>query len=29
MAKGSRIGPKLLDELLEDQDPKQVLSSDG
>ena len=29
MAKGSRIDPKLLDELLKDQDPKQVLSSDG
>ena len=29
MAKEFRIDPKLLDELLEDQDPKQVLSSDG
>ena len=29
MAKEFRIDPKLLDELLKDQDPKQVLSSDG
>ena len=29
MAKGSRIDPKLFDELLKDQDPKQVLSSNG
>ena len=29
MAKGSRIDPKLFDGLLKDQDPKQVLSSDG
>ena len=29
MAKEFRIDPKLLDELLKDQDPKQVLSSDS
>ncbi len=29
MAKEFRIDPKLFDELLKDQDPKQVLSSDG
>ena len=29
MAKEFRIDPKLLDALLKDQDPKQVLSSDG
>ena len=29
MPKEFRIDPKLPNELLKDQDPKQVLSSDG